>query len=319
MRSLIIGGAGFVGPYLLHELNKINDTVFITKMPFEKLDLDCSGIYDMDLLDPGQIDKVLSECRPDRIFHLAAQSSVYLSWKKPELTLNVNNMGALNLLESVRRLNISPRILMVGSGEEYGYLKPTDIPVKEDTVLRPGNIYAATKAFQNMLSSVYHRAYGMDIICTRAFNHIGKSQMPGFVVPDFCKQVAEIEVKGLSPVIKVGNLSSKRDFSDVRDVVRAYVLLMEKGRSGETYNIGSGKAMEIRKILDIILSCSTVDIKVEQDPDRMRPSDIPIIVADVEKLKADTGWDIEYPIEETIKESLDMWREKIRLEVSHEK
>ena len=319
MKSLIIGGAGFVGPYLARYLKDARGhEVCVTKLPHEKTDIDDAVILDMDLLSPGDPERVLSEVRPDWIFHLAAQSNVGVSWKKPGLTLTVNDMGALNLLEAVKKLDYKPRLLMVGSGEEYGYIREEDVPVDEDTVLRPGNIYAATKAFQNMLSSIYARAYGMDVIMTRAFNHIGKSQMPGFVIPDFCKQVAEIEIKGLDPVIKVGNLSSMRDFTDVRDVVRAYALLMEHGKSGETYNIGSGRSVKIQWILDTILSFSDTEIRVEQDPARMRPSDVPVIEADISKLKAATGWEPEYRIEDTIREALDHWREKVKEETGNE-
>ena len=222
--------------------------------------------------------------------------------------MDVNVKGSLNVLDAVRELDYRPRILLIGSGEEYGHVRPTEVPIQEDNVLRPGNIYAATKACQNMIGSIYARAYNMDIMMVRAFNHVGPNQAPIFVVADFCKQVAEIE-KGLrEPMMRVGNLSAKRDFSDVRDVVRAYALLLEHGKSGESYNVGSGKAVEIQHILDLILANAKVPVTVEVDRERLRPVDVPIIEADVKKLVDCTGWKREIPLEQTIKETLEYWR-----------
>ena len=176
-------------------------------------------------------------------------------------------------------------------------------------LLRPGNIYAATKACQNMIGSIYSKAYDMDLMMVRAFNHIGPGQAPMFVVSDFCKQVAEIE-KGLrEPVMKVGNLAAKRDFTDVRDVVKAYVKLIQTGVASETYNVGSGEAKSIQQILDTIVSMSDCEIKVEIDPNKLRPVDVPIIEADITKLRELTGWKPEITLEQTIRETLDYWRE----------
>lgn len=254
----------------------------------------------------------MEEQRPDYIFHLAAQSSVAVSWKNPGLTVDVNVKGSLNVLDAVRKLDYKPRVLLIGSGEEYGHVRENEVPVQEDNVLRPGNIYAATKACQNMIGAIYAQAYGMDVMMVRAFNHVGPNQSPIFVVADFCKQTAEIEAGLKEPVIKVGNLSARRDFSDVRDVVRAYVELMEKGKAGETYNVGSGNAVEIRKILDMILCRSKKEIRVEVEPSRMRPVDVPVIEADISKLKACTGWKQKITLEETIQDTLEYWRQKLK-------
>ena len=216
------------------------------------------------------------------------------------------------MLDAVRKLDYKPRVLLIGSGEEYGHVRENEVPVQEDNVLRPGNIYAATKACQNMIGAIYAQAYGMDVMMVRAFNHVGPNQSPIFVVADFCKQTAEIEAGLKEPVIKVGNLSARRDFSDVRDVVRAYVELMEKGKAGETYNVGSGNAVEIRKILDMILSRSKKEIRVEVEPSRMRPVDVPVIEADISKLKACTGWEQKITLEETIQDTLEYWRQKLK-------
>ena len=312
-RALIIGAAGFVGSYLIDHIQKhCVWSIVVTKMPQETMACPGVDICDLDILAPEAIERLLEEQRPDYIFHLAAQSSVAVSWKNPGLTVDVNVKGSLNVLDAVRKLDYKPRVLLIGSGEEYGHVRENEVPVREDNVLRPGNIYAATKACQNMVGAIYAQAYGMDVMMVRAFNHVGPNQSPIFVVADFCKQTAEIEAGLKEPVIKVGNLSARRDFSDVRDVVRAYVELMEKGKAGETYNVGSGNAVEIRKILDMILSRSTKEIRVEVEPSRMRPVDVPVIEADISKLKACTGWEQKITLEETIQDTLEYWRQKLK-------
>ena len=186
-----------------------------------------------------------------------------------------------------------------------------EVPIKENNHLRPGNIYAATKVCQNMISNIYAQAYNMNIMMVRAFNHIGPCQSPIFVVSDFCKQIVEIEKGKKEPVMYVGNLAAKRDFTDVRDVVRAYALLVQKGRAGETYNVGSGHAYAISEILDMIISFSTVDIRIEIDSNKIRPVDVPIIEADITKLNQATGWRPIIPIQQTIQDTLDYWRIRV--------
>lgn len=314
MKSLIIGGAGFVGAYLVRHLkNDLGQDVVVTKMPREQVKVDgvdMNGIQvcDLDILQKESIVALFREIRPDYIYHLAAQSSVAVSWENPALTVDVNVKGGVNILEALRELEDKPRVLFIGSGEEYGHILPGETPIKEGNVPRPGNIYAATKVCQNMLAKIYADAYGLDVMMVRAFNHIGPNQLPLFVVADFCKQVAEIEAGNREPVIKVGNLSARRDFTDVRDVVRAYALLMESGRAGETYNIGSGHAIAIEDLLRCILDNSSVDIRVEVDSEKLRPVDVPIIEADTTKIYKETGWKPEIPLEQTIRETLDFWR-----------
>lgn len=311
MKSLIVGGAGFVGSYLTAHLLENGEEVAITKLPGEVPHTDMAVAYDLDILNKGEIVDLLSRLRPDRIYHLAALASVALCWKNPSAAIDVNIKGAVNLFDAVREIpGYAPRILVIGSGEEYGHVRPEDIPIDEDTAVRPGNVYAATKAAQGLLCGIYARAYDMDIMTVRAFNHVGPGQAPIYVVADFCRQVARIE-KGLQdPVMKVGNLSAKRDFSDVRDVVRAYRLLMEHGRPGETYNVGSGRAVSIDELLHMILGLSNTGITVEVDPARLRPVDIPIIEADITKICRDTGWKPEIPLSNTIAGALDYWRGK---------
>lgn len=313
MKVLIIGAAGFVGNYLIqHLMNDLHWTVVATKLPQEKLSIEGVVVYDLDILNPESICDLLTDIRPDAILHLAAQSSVALSWKNPALTIDINIKGSIQVLDSIRTLNYKPRILLIGSGEEYGRILPEESPIKENNLLRPGNIYAATKACQNMLGKIYADAYQMDILSVRAFNHIGPNQAPLFVVADFCRQVAQIEAGLLPPVLHVGNLSAARDFSDVRDVVRAYALLIQHGVSGETYNVGSGHAITIEHILQKILEQSAVPIQVQVDPNRLRPIDVPIIEADITKLRQCTGWEPEIPIEQTITDVLNYWRTSVK-------
>lgn len=310
MKAMIIGAAGFVGGYLIHQLDT-NESweLHATKLPHEKVDADHCQIHDLNIMNPDEIHALIDQVRPDYIFHLAAQSSVALSWKNPALTVDINIKGTLNLLDVIRDFsNYQPRILLIGSGEEYGFIRADETPVHEEVTPRPGNIYAATKACQNMLGSIYAKAYGMQIISVRAFNHIGPNQTPIFVAADFCKQVADIEAGRLAPVMRVGNLSAMRDFTDVRDVVRAYDLLIQKGVPGETYNVGSGHAVTIQSLLDTILSLSDKEICVETDPARLRPSDIPIIEADISKLAECTGWLPQIPLQTTLAETLNYWR-----------
>lgn len=314
MKALVVGGGGFVGPYLVKHLKEEQGMeVYVTKTEKETLDMDCSGIYNLDILELSQVAELLNKIRPDYIFHLAAQSSVAYSWKNPGLTIDVNIKGCVNLLDGIRQLDYKPRVLLIGSGEEYGHIKDGECPIVEDNVLRPGNIYAATKSCQNMLGKIYSDAYDMDVMMVRAFNHIGPNQTPVFVVADFCKQVADIE-NGLSePVIYVGNLSARRDFTDVRDVVRAYAMLVKDGKRGETYNVGRGHAVAIQEILERIVALSDKDIEVRVDESKLRPVDVPIIEPDITKIRETVGWEPEIELETTLKETLEYWRRETKI------
>ncbi len=312
MKSLIIGCAGFVGPYLIRHLrDELGREVYVTKMPHEMISEEGVKVFDLNILDKDASCELLSEIQPDEIFHLAAQSSVAVSWKNPALTVDVNVKGGVNVLDAIRDTVPKARVLLIGSGEEYGHVKNEEMPIKEENAVRPGNIYAATKVCQNLLGAIYAEAYQMDVMMVRAFNHIGPNQIPQFVVADFCKQVADIEAGHQEPVMKVGNLSVRRDFTDVRDVVRAYGTIMQKGKAGETYNVGSGHAIAIQEILDKILAESKADITVEKDPEKFRPVDVPVIEADTTKLRSTTGWEPKIPLEQTIRETLDYWRKTV--------
>lgn len=306
MDALVTGAGGFVGNYLVQELLQEYAHVGATKLPKEFVRCQNCEILDLDLTHAYEVRKLLERHRPAQIYHLAAQSSVALSWTDPELTVDVNLKGTLHLLDAVRAVgDYHPRILLIGSSEEYGYLREDACPVSEQEMLRPANLYAVTKACQNMIGNIYARAYGMDIVMVRAFNHIGIGQAPTFVASDFALQIAEIEAGLRPPLMQVGNLEARRDFSDVRDVVRAYRMLMQQGHSGETYNVGSGRAVSIRELLDILVNYSTESIVIEQDPARMRPAEIPCIQADIRKLQAVTGWKPEFSLEETLRTMLD--------------
>lgn len=309
MKALVIGAGGFVGGYLISELYGRGAEVCATKLPHENINFYGSSkavfeTAELDILEESSIKELLLKFRPDYIFHLAAQSSVAVSWKKPALTVDINIKGCVNLLEAVRAAEISPRILFIGSSEEYGYAANRPEPVDESVRPEPANIYAVSKLTQNMIGELYCKAYGMDIISVRAFNHIGPGQTPQFVVADFCNQVVEISAGRKEPVMKVGNLSAKRDFTDVRDIVRAYALLAEKGKSGETYNVGSGQAVSIQSVLDRIINISGISIAVETDPQKLRPVDVPFIEADVSKLKMDTGWARSISLEQSLADIL---------------
>ncbi len=308
MRSLIIGGAGFVGEYLAKHLAALGQEVFVTKIPAQQTAPAGTAVYDLDILEQDRILEVLQEIQPDAVFHLAAQSSVAVSWSNPQMTADINIKGSINLLEVLRRYEKHPRVLLVGSGEEYGQIRLQETPVCEENPLRPGNLYAVTKACQNMVGRIYAQAYGMDLIMVRPFNHIGPNQSPVFVAADFCRQAAQIEMGKKEPVIRVGNLSARRDFTDVRDVVRAYALLAEKGLAGETYNIGSGHAVAIREILTMILEQSAAQIRVEVDEKKLRPVDVPVMEADISKLQEATGWEPQIRLEQTVGDMLEYWR-----------
>ena len=311
MRSLVIGGAGFVGKYLVRHLLELKHEVIITKMPMEEARVEGAAVYDLDILDKATVTELLEKISPDLVFHLAAQSSVSMSWKNPQQTVDVNVKGSVNVLDGLRSMKKKARILLIGSGEEYGQVIPSETPVCETSPLRPGNIYAATKACQNMIGRIYAQAYGMNLVMVRAFNHIGPDQSPVFAAADFCRQAALIESGMQEAVIRVGNLEAKRDFTDVRDVVHAYVLLAERGQAGETYNVGSGHAVSIGDVLKLVLKQSAVEIQVEVDEEKLRPVDVPVMEADVRKVWRDVGSKAQIQLEQTIGDMMEYWRSVI--------
>jgi len=316
MKVLITGITGFAGSHLADYCLSKGAEVFGIKRwrsRTENIDhiIEKIHLLEGDIRDTTSISEVLGEARPDYIFHLAAQSFVPTSWKAPAETLTTNIIGELNIFEAMRELELSARIQIAGSSEEYGMVYENEVPITENNPLRPLSPYGVSKVTQDLLGYQYNQSYGMDIIRTRAFNHEGPKRGEVFVSSNFAKQIAEIE-KGLKePVLKVGNLEAKRDFTDVRDVVRAYWLVLEKGEPGEVYNIASGKAIKIKELLDMLLKMTDAKIKVEQDPVRMRPSDVPILLGDSSKLRERTGWKPEISFEKTLEDTLDYWRERV--------
>lgn len=316
MRALIIGADGFVGYYLIEELNKhIGIEIFATKLPNAllnpNLSLDSSHVFNLDITEYNHAFEVIKKVKPDFIYHLAAQSSASLAWKLPQMTIEINVIGTLNILEVIREISFEGRMLFIGSGEEYGRFSPDKLPLHEDNELNPTNIYAVSKMTAERFCALYYKAYNLDIVMVRSFNHIGVFQNESFVVADFCKQIAEIE-KGLRlPIITVGNLNAVRDFTDVRDVVVAYVSIIEKGFSGQAYNVGGGQVCSIQVILATLLKMTEIPIKIETDKKKFRPIDTPEIYADISKLEHDTGFSHRYELDETLAEILDYWRKKV--------
>lgn len=310
MKALVTGIEGFVGSYLAEELSKKGFEVYGTYLDPVKKEVKCIKNFYLDVTDKEEAVKVISKIKPDQIFHLAGFSSVALSWKNPELCHKVNVEGTENLLDAVLTAGISPKILVISSAEVYG--KPQKIPITEEHPLNPDNPYAKSRLEQEKVVLNYVKNKGIKAIISRSFNHTGPGQLPTFVCSDFAYQIAKIE-KGLQePVIRTGDLSVKRDFSDVRDIVRAYVLALEKCRVGEIYNICSGKAYSIKEILDtLILLSGRKDIKVMQDSGKVRPSDVDIMLGDNSKFKAETVWKPQIKFDETLKGILEWWRRSI--------
>jgi len=318
MRALITGIAGFAGSHLADLLLAKGYEIYGTVLKGESLrniDIikDRINLYNCDIVDEERVNQVVKEVNPERVCHLAAQSSAGKSFDNPKLTFEVNVLGTVNLLEALRKYckKESLRILLVGSAEIYGVVAEKDLPISEEHPLRPISPYAASKAAVDLIGYQYYQSYKLNIIRTRAFNHTGPRQMETFVCASFAKQIAEIE-KGLKePVIHVGNLDAKRDFSDVRDIAKAYWLVTEYCDPGEVYNICSGKSYSIKEALDILLSYAKVKIAIKQDPARMRASDVPILVGDSTKFRKQTGWKPEIIFEKTLKDTLDYWRERV--------
>jgi len=265
-------------------------------------------LHDCDLRDPERVHQVLELTKPDEVYHLAAIAHVPTSYRDVRLTLDVNLYGTFNLFEAVKAAAREARVLFVGTASEYGTVSESDIPIRENTPLRPVDPYGVSKASAEMLAYQYHRSYGLHIVRVRPFNHIGPRQSPDYVVASLAKQIAEIE-KGLrEPVITVGNLEAKRDLTDVRDMVLAYWLAVQQGRPGEVYNICSETAYSIGELLESLRSLATMTVEVRQDPERLRRTDAPIVLGDCTRFRELTGWKPQIPMDATLRDTLDYWR-----------
>jgi len=318
MRVLITGITGFAGShladYLLAEQPEVE--VFGTKRwrsPTENIDHlgDRVQLVECDLKDGSSVRRILADIRPERIFHLAAQSYVPTSWSAPSETLSNNILSQTNIFEAMRSLDLEARVQIAGSSEEYGLVHPDEVPIKETNPLRPLSPYAVSKVTQDLLAYQYFRSYGLQVVRTRGFNHTGPRRGEVFVTSSFAKQIAAIEAGLRTPILRVGNLSAQRDFTDVRDTVRAYWLALEKGQAGEVYNLASGRAVTIQQLLDMLLSLSEVEVEVQVDPERLRPSDVEILIGDASKFRTATGWEPLIPLEQTVEDLLNYWRQRL--------
>lgn len=308
-KVLITGATGFVGKHLTDYLAaksefEISGTSLTDSKTNDKIQM-----AKIDLTDFDRVGELVSKIKPDQIYHLAAFTSPAESFENPIPVVLGNIEIQMNLLNAVKNACLdNSRILVVTSAEVYGLVNASDLPVDEDTSLRPCNPYAVSKVAQDFLGLQYNLSYEMDILRVRPFNHTGPGQSPSFAIPAFAKQIAGIEKGKQEPVLKVGNLTAKRDFTDVRDIVKGYVTLMEKGVKGDVYNIGSGKSRSTKELLDLLLTFTEKKITVETDPSKTRPVEVPDVYCDYSKLNSLTGWKPEIPIEKTLKDTLDYWR-----------
>lgn len=305
MKVLIFGIGGFVGPYLAQEFLDHGYKVYGSDIQVnDKLQSEVE-FYRTDLLGADSLRNIVKKIVPDVIVNLAAISSVGVSWTIPQATMTINVIGALNIMEAARNCKIRPKFLFIGSSEEYMI---SSQPINESMPLNANNPYGISKLAQEKFVEIYRQQYHMQIYYVRPFNHTGIGQKDSFVLPSFCRQAAEIEKSGKPGIIRVGNLAAERDFSDVRDIVRAYRMIIESGNCRKVYNVGSGKAYSLDKILKYIISLSTQEITVEVDPQRFRPIDSPRVCCDYHRIEKELGWKPKYSIFDTLKEMFEYYK-----------
>ena len=315
MRVLITGAGGFVGHHLSAHLGRVQNNarmIGTTLFPSETVHPSVSDHHRIDLKNHEKVRDLLDRCRPDAIYHLAAQAFVPRSFEDPWETLENNILAQLNIIRACLELDIQPRILIVSSAEIYGAVAPEQLPLNEDAAIRPTNPYSVSKVAQDMLALQYYLSHDLPIMRARPFNHIGPGQNDRFVAPAFAKQIAAIEEGASDAVIYVGNLEAKRDFTDVRDIVRAYHMIVKGGKPGEAYNIASGLSHSIGHLLDTLLRLSGNAIEVRVDPARLRPVDVPEIRGDSSKLLRDTGWQPMLSFEDTLRDVLSDCRRRLK-------
>ncbi len=310
-KALITGISGFAGSHLSEYLIETGYEVSGTYLTEESLaslpNKEKLSLYKLNLLDENKTLKIIEEEKPDYLFHLAALISPKASFDNPKKTFVNNICAEINILEAVKKCGLQTKILIISSGEIYGLVSKEDLPIDEETPFNPTNPYAVSKLAQDFLGLQYFLSHKLKIVRVRPFNHAGPRQTPAFVIAAFAKGIAEIE-KGKERVLRVGNIKSKRDFSDVRDMVKAYALAVEKGEIGQVYNLGGGKSFAISQILEMLKSMSTSKIEVVEDPALLAPSDNPQLVCDCSKFARLTGWKPQIPIEKTLSDTLDYWR-----------
>ncbi len=312
-KVLITGADGFVGRWLATYLAHVGAHVLGLGLhpPKTRKPWDSCRYEVCDVTDGVGMLRLIREFRPHYVFHLAAQSSVKRSWEDPDLTYRVALFGQENLIQALLKADSDPVVLVACSAEEYGLVKEGEIPINEQQPLRPANPYGLSKVIQDYHAQFSFLSFGVKTIRARAFNVAGPGQPPYFVVADFAKQIAEAEAGLREACIRVGNLEARRDFCDVRDLVRAYILLAEKGKPGEAYNICSGVDRSIRSVLEELISMSRVPIRVEVDSDRFRKVDVPVLRGDWGKIKREVGWEPSIPFSKTLRDTLDWWRDKV--------
>lgn len=296
-KVLVFGMGGFVGPYLSQELQTCGYEVYGSDLHAKRIGN--VSVIAADLLHAESVEAVIRDIGPDAIINLAAISSVGQSWGMPQTTMQVNVIGALNILEAARKQQTKPKIMFIGSSEEYIV---SDKPMSENTPLDANNPYGISKITQERFATLYRKQYGLKVYCVRPFNHTGVGQRDNFVLPSFCKQVAKIEKSGRSGVIKVGNLMIRRDFSHVKDIVRAYRMILESKDDAQIYNVGSGKAYGLDELLEYITNLSSQKITVEIDPALVRPVDTPVICCDYSKIKRELGWEPKLTVFDALRE-----------------
>lgn len=315
LRSLITGYSGFAGGHLAdHLLAETDWEIWGSVYPPGHVPRESARVHELiaDLRDSDVCSELVADARPDVVLHLAGQASVKDAWAEPWSTFETNVLMQINLHRAIAEHAPGARVVVIVSNEVYGAPPPERLPIDETELLAPLNPYAASKAAQDMLAEVYGHAQDGDVIRVRPFTHIGPGQDDRFVASSFARQVAEIEAGLREPVVRVGNLEAQRDFTDVRDTVRGYRLVAERGGASEVYNLGSGRAHAVREILEHYVSSASVGVTIEPDPDRMRPSDVPKTLCDAGKAKRELGWAPEIEFERTLDDTLDWWRERVR-------
>jgi GDP-4-dehydro-6-deoxy-D-mannose reductase len=316
VRLLVTGAGGFVASHLAELLRAEHPDVEAVGLvrPHGSAPRGGAGfatLLEADLNDPAAMDDVLDRGPVDRIVHLAGQSSVHVSWIDPGGTLRTNVLGLVHLLDAVRRRGGKPDVLVVGSAEEYGAVDEKDLPLREDRPLLPASPYAVSKVAQSCLAAQIGAASGMRVVRTRTFHHTGPGRGETFAESSFARQIAECEAGLRPPVLHVGNLGAVRDYTDVRDVVRAYWALVERGEAGAVYNVCSGHGRSIRELLDILIAVSGARLEVKVETDRLRRADVPAQIGDPTRLRQATGWEPRIPLEQTLRDLLNDWRRRL--------
>jgi len=306
MKVLVTGAGGFVGGHLVPALVEDGHDVVGTSIDGS------DGFRGLDVRDPALVDRVVAEVRPERVFHLAGQSSVSLSWKEPALTYEVNANGTHYLLDALHRHVPGCRVHVAASSDEYGKVSPEECPIDETAPLRPVSPYAVSRVAGEWIARMFHESFGLAVVVTRGFMHIGPGQPASFATADWARQIARAEAGLSEPTVLTGNLEISREFGDVRDVVRAYRVVLDLGEAGEAYNVATGEPHRLGEVLDILVNAAKVDIEVGVDPAKLRPVDFPVLYGDAGKLERLTGWKPEYRLEDTLRDVLAYWRERVR-------